>query len=529
MGRAVAPALFLMKKNVAIVHFNTPELTRAAVLSLWKHTPDAVVTIFDNSDRRPFEPMGGVRVIDNTKGGIIDFAKELSKYPDKTETRNGWASAKHAMSVDALFDFFPKGFVLADSDVLFKRDISDLFDTESILSGSISTNGKIPRLRPFLCWINVPICMEHRIRYFDGKRSWHLCNDERASKYDTGASFLEDCRLSGEPFNIVVLRNYIEHLGAGSWQNQDWRNWLEEHKSLYEMEEVKKKTTGRPRKAAEPKPKPEAAVEAASVKPEATAKEEKKKTPDATGKILVVIPYLAKEAQGRELEYAVAGWRKHFKEDYLIVLVGDHHPVADSGKDIYFIDCPRVTPIAGEYTCHLDHVKKFRRVMEEFPDAPGFIYTCDDMYAVNDFDLTDVKLLKVRENDIKVNENTTNEWAKNNAKTKAVLVGLGLPTRNFVCHLPVYYECKKLQAIYDKYDCAHNSYVVEQLYFNTYFPTRIPLVLDIDYDNFLCGVRRSNPRIWYIEEALGKKIWLQNSIEGWVPALENILKQHYGI
>ena len=524
MGRAILPALFIMRKNVAIVHFNTPELTRAEILSLWKNTPDCSITVFDNSDKRPFVPMDGVRVIDNTKGQIINFEKELAKYPDKTQTRNEWASAKHAMSVDYLFDVLSDGFVLSDSDVLFKKDISDIFDLDAIVSGSISTTGMIPRLRPFLCWINVPICKRYGIRYFDGKRSWHLCKDKRLRKYDTGASFLEDCQKSGEYKRIIALKDYIEHLGAGSWQETDWRKWLEEHKNLYNMEEEKKKTVGRPKKTATTTVNQEVKVEAAPAK-----EEPKKEKIDISGKVLVVIPYLAKEAQGRELEYAVAGWRKHFKENYLIVLVGDHHPVADSGDDIYFINCPRVTPIAGEYTCHLDHVKKFRRVMDEFPEAEGFIYTCDDIYAVNDFDLVDVKFLKVREYDIKVNANTINEWAQNNAKTKARLIQEGLPVRNYVCHLPVYYECKKLKAIYDRFKCDSNSYVVEQLYFNTYFPRRVPLVLDIDYDNLLCGVRRPNPRVWYIEEALKKKIWLQNSVDGWIPAFENILKKHYGI
>ena len=38
----------------AIVHYNTPKLTRAALLSLWKHTPGCRAVVFDNSDRRPF-------------------------------------------------------------------------------------------------------------------------------------------------------------------------------------------------------------------------------------------------------------------------------------------------------------------------------------------------------------------------------------------------------------------------------------------------------------------------------------------
>ena len=99
------------KRQVAIVHYNTPELTEAAILSLRKNGHiDCEVTIFDNSDRRPFtKPLRDVRVLDNTKGQLIDFDKELEKYPDKNPEQavaHGcvFGSAKHMMSVQWLMD-----------------------------------------------------------------------------------------------------------------------------------------------------------------------------------------------------------------------------------------------------------------------------------------------------------------------------------------------------------------------------------------------------------------------------------------
>lgn len=246
-------------------------------------------------------------------------------------------------------------------------------------------------------------------------------------------------------------------------------------------------------------------------------------------KVLIAIPYLAEAAQGRELDYAVAGWRRHFKEPYHIVVVGDFHPVVDTGDDITFVDCPRVPDVPGQYRAHLDHVNKFTNVLEMFPDAEGFIYTCDDIYAVNDFDMTDVRVLKQVQADITADPNSPNAWRRNNAKTRAVLAKEGLPTRNFVCHLPVWYDRKKIVDIWEKYDCAHESYVVEQLYFNTYFPTRIPVQLHIDHDNYKCGVYRSNPRIEYIKNAFRDKIWISNSPVGWIPELDRLLAEHYQI
>ena len=71
----------MKQKTVAIIHFNTPELTEALIKSIRKHGGEEYkVVIFDNSNERPFtKKMKGVKVINNRKGQIIDFEKELAK------------------------------------------------------------------------------------------------------------------------------------------------------------------------------------------------------------------------------------------------------------------------------------------------------------------------------------------------------------------------------------------------------------------------------------------------------------------
>ena len=247
-------------------------------------------------------------------------------------------------------------------------------------------------------------------------------------------------------------------------------------------------------------------------------------------RILVVIPYLAREAQGRELEYAVAGWRKHFKEKYLIVIVGDYHPVVDTGKDILLIDCPRVgeQPL-GTYRPHIDHVNKFRKVREMFPKSLGFVYACDDMYAVNDFSMVEILYPKRESGILWGSDDPSDGWRHDVWKTRELCEREGLPTYNWVCHLPVYYEWDKLLEVYDKYDCYHNSYIVENIYFNIYQNGKTALQLDIDHDNLKCGVYRENPRLNYIDNAFETKIWIQNGVNGWIPYLDARLKAYYGI
>lgn len=251
--------------------------------------------------------------------------------------------------------------------------------------------------------------------------------------------------------------------------------------------------------------------------------------PEYENKVLVVIPYLASAAQGRELEFAVAGWRKHFKENFLIVVVGDYHKVCSTGDDIFFIPCPRVEAIEGQYRAHIDHANKFKKVHEIFPKAKGFIYTCDDIYAVNDFDINDVKVLKMEAESYSADEMDHNDWWRDMAKTKKVLVAEGLPTHNFVCHLPVFYEMDKLLKIYDEFDCVHNSYVVEQIYFNRYFASRKPILLRLEWDNFRCWIGRENPDWSRLKPMLDKKIWISNSVAGYQKPLEDVLKEHYGM
>ena len=228
-----------MEKNVCIVHFNTPELTRATIRSVWKHTPDCKVTVFDNSNSLPFGQMDGVAVIDNTKGQLLDFKEFLSHYPHREPSPNRWASAKHSKTIDFLFRFFPHGFVLLDSDILVKKDISDLFDDRCLFVGKIregggDRNNRNPRLLPFLCWINSGMCLDNGIRFFDGRRSWKLHRGGPDTWYDTGGSFLQDCLASGLPVRNVDIDDYMVHFYGGSYKNKDWRAWLDQYRELYE-------------------------------------------------------------------------------------------------------------------------------------------------------------------------------------------------------------------------------------------------------------------------------------------------------
>ena len=243
---------------------------------------------------------------------------------------------------------------------------------------------------------------------------------------------------------------------------------------------------------------------------------------------LVVIPWLKAGAQGDELAYAVAGWQRHFKEKHLIIVVGEDDPKL---KGVKWIKSLRVPESEGQYRQHLDYVSCFRKVRAAYPESEGFIFVADDVYAVHDFDIIDVKVLKYQTEKIADTPNDPNPWKRDKAKGLAVLTAEGYPTRNYTTHLPQWYEWDKLEKLWDKYDMDHESYLMEDLYFNIYYGDRLMhYVGDIASDPFYkCGVYRPNPRLNLIEEAFTKRIWIQNSPDGWIPELEQMLKNYYGL
>ena len=241
-------------------------------------------------------------------------------------------------------------------------------------------------------------------------------------------------------------------------------------------------------------------------------------------KTLVVIPYFSAGSQGKEIDLAIAGWGKHFKEDYLLVVVGDYANVPGG----LFVDCPQVRhDDDGNYLPHLDHANKFRKILDLFPGYGGFIYACDDMYAVNDFTLDDVKRLKYLEEDMNGNLLSPNGWERDMAKTRNICVTCGIPVRNWVCHLPVWFERDKFEQMYRRFDYLHNSFIVENVYYNLFHGGEDADLVD-GSDRWRLGVFDQSVTDDIIWNAMKSKVWITNSNEGWSERLENLLKHHYG-
>ena len=242
---------YARRLTVCIVHYNTPELTMAAIRSLWKHTPGVYVIVFDNSDRRPFTAAAYsslftlnsslLEVIDNTRGQLIDFGQWLNTFPDREPSPgNNYGSAKHCYSVQWLIDHRRNPFMLMDSDVLVRQDIAPLFDDRYAFVAHVGCNTRrrfgfeLLKADPFLCYVNVPMLRQYGVRYFDSAHMWNLVSRSPNNRYDTGAWLYHEVKAKRLPFRDVdVKADYIHHLGHGSWRDKDYRQWLEEHQDLW--------------------------------------------------------------------------------------------------------------------------------------------------------------------------------------------------------------------------------------------------------------------------------------------------------
>lgn len=210
-----------MKKSIVIINFNTQKLTDACIRSVNKHTPGCNIFVFDNSDKEPFKnSFDNVQVIDNTKGEIINFEKWLENYPtnkksmEATKTKG---SAKHCYTVEKCMSIFSNGFLLLDSDVLVKKDISWIWDENYMYCGDViyQPNSKIKRVLPYVCYINSKMCLENNVHYFDDNYMHGLNKTAKSERYDTGAGFY--LNAAKFPHKEFKHEDYIVHYKGGSW------------------------------------------------------------------------------------------------------------------------------------------------------------------------------------------------------------------------------------------------------------------------------------------------------------------------
>lgn len=209
-----------MNKNVCIVHYNTPYVLTCLIHSINKHVSNTKIYIFENSDKDIFvNTFDNVKVFDNSKGQILDYETILEKYPERHLTpsaKRKWGSFKHCLAIQKCMELINEPFILMDSDVLIKKDFSNLYQEDKIFIGEIEKISKYFELRvaPYLCFINVNKCKEYNINYYNDDILGLKLNKDKRLANDTGCHFYKNSKKYKH--GLITLNEYIIHYGEGS-------------------------------------------------------------------------------------------------------------------------------------------------------------------------------------------------------------------------------------------------------------------------------------------------------------------------
>lgn len=243
---------------------------------------------------------------------------------------------------------------------------------------------------------------------------------------------------------------------------------------------------------------------------------------------LVVLPYSQRGSQGNEIVIALNCWKKFCMSKYHFVVVGSFSQQLKEQFDswVEFIDIPDLQHKPGQYFPHLDIQHKMEVVYNQFRNKySGFIWMVDDNYAIKPFYIFELKqIYSHQDNFTGVEEKPTWHWKHDKWKTRQLLDKEKLPCVNYTTHFPCYFEFDRIKQIWDKYNMKEESYVIEDIYFNSFLHIR-----STQDNNIRLGIWNqeifkndfqkalSNPNIKFV----------CNSVEGWSPELEQALTKLY--
>ena len=207
--------------TIATCNYNTSQLTNNLIQSVFENfscMPFKFI-VLDNSDKEKFTTTFNVKTIDNTKGQYIDFNRIIDSLPTKVNSINNYASLKHAASIQFLLNIcITSKMLLFDSDTVLLHDI-DFIDPNIISAFDLEGISRhLIRSVPYVQYFNVAMLSKHNIKYFDMSRMHYGASLNTQSQiYDTGASFLEDCKAQNMNVKLIDHKKYIWHKKKGSW------------------------------------------------------------------------------------------------------------------------------------------------------------------------------------------------------------------------------------------------------------------------------------------------------------------------
>lgn len=243
------------------------------------------------------------------------------------------------------------------------------------------------------------------------------------------------------------------------------------------------------------------------------------------GETLIVLPYKQSGSQGNEIRIALNGWRKFCRSKYHFVVIGEFKDdLKEEFPWVEFIYELSVPKIPGQYYPHLDIQHKMEVAYNLFKDRyKGFIYMVDDNYAIKPFYIYELKTIYYHQPSFVGREEAPVNWWKHDKwKTRQLMDRENFTHVNYTTHFPCYFEFERFKELWDKFNMREESYVPEDVYFNSYkhqepiLDSTIRLGVwskEIFENDFQNAVR--DPKIKFI----------CNSVEGWSKELEEELNK----
>ena len=224
---------------------------------------------------------------------------------------------------------------------------------------------------------------------------------------------------------------------------------------------------------------------------------------------VIVIPFRANKAKGKELLYAIRAWEKHLP-DVRIILIGNtlpeltglvghipHKPVSDNPQ--------------------IDVANKMAAAIASDLVPEVFIWSNDDIYCVSDIHPADLAVLKAVPGGLVMKGAGSGIYGENGARTLKALKDEGIAKPfDYAAHTPVVFEKTKLAETLVKFKCTKEGHLVSSLYFNTHYPNVRPVILDnTGQGSVVASVFRENPNPKVMPTIFATQKWVNNNDKGW--------------
>jgi hypothetical protein len=230
----------------------------------------------------------------------------------------------------------------------------------------------------------------------------------------------------------------------------------------------------------------------------------------------IVIPYLASQAKGNELLYAVRAWSRYLP-NWKIVIIGDALPWFS--KDIIHIPHKPVST-----NPQIDAADKLATAIASDLVPDYFIWSNDDIYPVCPLDYEDILVRKAM-GYLEPKGTPGGIYAENSKRTLAALKAEKLnPIYDYATHTPMVFEKSKMAETLAKYGCQKEGFLISSLYYNTHFAGYRPIITRNDTQgSIVASVWSSTPNQNVLKQVFETRKFINNNDNGW-PHVELYLK-----